>query len=145
MGARAFSHSGLGCGLRGERSIWTSSTGLAIFSLVGGTFYCTMPGCVESIHRPAKLYRRIWPVSFHASIPCHPERRRGSLRPRRSRTGPDNASPSLPPQGVLPMNLGFNEVFEGNVDQSAGDAILLSPVGVTRSIKAAITNVTSLP
>src|SRR6476619_4230442 len=30
MGARAFSHSGFFCGRRGARSIWTSSTELAI-------------------------------------------------------------------------------------------------------------------
>src|ERR1051326_3234589 len=30
MGARAFNHPGLGCGLRGLRSIWTSSIALAI-------------------------------------------------------------------------------------------------------------------
>src|SRR5208283_4743795 len=38
MGARAFSHSGLGAGLRGAMSIWMSSGALAMRRI-----YCTMP------------------------------------------------------------------------------------------------------
>src|SRR5512140_1117104 len=41
MGARALSHSGFFCGRRGARSIWTSSTELAIREL-DVNLYCTM-------------------------------------------------------------------------------------------------------
>src|SRR5579864_2410873 len=43
MGARAFSHSGFRCGRRGARSIWTSSTELAI-RILDVNLYCTMRG-----------------------------------------------------------------------------------------------------
>src|SRR5690348_14651363 len=43
MGARAFSHSGFRCGRRGARSIWTSSTELAI-KYLDVNLYCTMLG-----------------------------------------------------------------------------------------------------
>src|SRR6476661_3915454 len=47
MGARAFSHSGFFCGRRGARSIWTSSTELAI-RVLDVNLYCTMRGPLQA-------------------------------------------------------------------------------------------------